>query len=123
MTIRVESDVFDISKRVKEINSDYYIVFNDNIKKYELHSSMYGRNSHLITLPFSVLDERSIFCINKALNTVNSLDDIDKYNQKIKEKILEKNKEENRYKIEKIYDYSNKKSNIISENKFENKWI
>lgn len=123
MTIRVKSDVFNISKRVKEINSDYYIMFNNKAKKYELHSNMYGRNSHIITLPFSALDERAIHYINKALNTINNIDDIDKYNQKIKEKILEKNREESKYKIEKIYDYSNKKSNKISENKFENKWI
>ena len=45
MKIKIESDIFEISKRVKDIDENYYIVFDTKKNKYELHRyELYIRN-------------------------------------------------------------------------------
>ena len=38
MKIKIESDVFNIINRIKEIDDGYFIMYNTNSKKFEVHN-------------------------------------------------------------------------------------
>ena len=59
MKIKIFSDAFYISKRVKDIDNSYYIVYNTASQKFELHSSSQN-SSYCLTLPYHTLDERTL---------------------------------------------------------------
>ena len=66
MKFKVKSDVFNISKRIKEIDRSYYIVFNTSSNNFEVHSESQLDNSYCLTLPFSELDERTLTLTRKT---------------------------------------------------------
>ena len=60
MKLKIAHDVYNISKRIKDIDRNYYIVFNTSKQKFEVHSSQQIGSSYCLTLPFNCLDERSL---------------------------------------------------------------
>ena len=69
MKIKLNSDVYNISKRVKEIDKDYYVVYDTSLNKFEIHNSMQIGSSYCLTLPYSSLDERTLNYIHKTKST------------------------------------------------------
>ena len=65
MKIKIESDVFNIVERIKEIDKNYYIMFNLNSKKFEVHKSGL-KKSYCLTIPYSQLDIRTIKLIHET---------------------------------------------------------
>lgn len=63
--ILVEHDLFDIVKRIKSIDKNYYVIFNTKRKKYEIH---YNRkfSSYELTVPFYRLDCRTVELVLKT---------------------------------------------------------
>ena len=66
MIIKITQDVYDISKRIKYIDRNYYIVFNTSKQKFEIHNSNQIGSSYCLTLPFSELDERVLQYVRKT---------------------------------------------------------
>ncbi len=60
----ITNDVFDIARRVREIDSSYRIVFDNKRKKFKLYGD--PRNSYIMTLPFSRLDARTVEYVRKT---------------------------------------------------------
>lgn len=60
MLIPINSNVYDIPQRVREIDPDYYIVLNTETQKYELHHRKQRDGSLCLILPFDELDARTI---------------------------------------------------------------
>ena len=60
MNIKIDYDVYNISKRLKEIDRNYFIVYNTSKKNFEIHSSSQISNSYCLTLPFKNLDVRAL---------------------------------------------------------------
>lgn len=107
MKIKIESDVFDIVNRIKEIDNGYFIMYNFNTKRFELHNK-YQKSSYCITIPYTQLDERTITLIHKTSikNFDNVVKELDEDNKRYKEKETEKMKEVSDYKIREILKYS-----------------
>lgn len=121
MKIKINENVFDITSRLKQINPNFFIMYNLNTKKFELHDNSYGALSYILSFPYDVLDGRAIDYVKKNFNKEIDYDEVDKYNKKINDKKIEKLKSENDYKLTKYFDYANKKSNIAS-GCFDNIW-
>lgn len=88
MKIIVKDDVFDITSRIKEIDNDYFVIYDTCKKIYELHSKYQPFSSFCLSLPFDCLDERSI---QKTLKTRRQnkdkiFEEIEKSNQKIEKR-------------------------------------
>ena len=66
MKIKIESDVYNISKRIKNIDKGYYVVFNTSTNKFEIHNEHQAGSSYCLTLPFTQLDERTINFIEET---------------------------------------------------------
>lgn len=83
MILKLNSDVFNISQRVKIIDKDYYVAYNTSSKKFEIHNSNQIGSSYCLTLPFKQLDERTLFYINKtkSSNIENILKEIENDNK------------------------------------------
>lgn len=99
MLIKIESDNYFIAQRIKEIDSNYLLMFNTKTKKYEVHNLGQAGDTFCVCLPFITLDERTIHFVQKTRieNIDKVLNEIDKENLKnerknkldIKEKIYE----------------------------------
>lgn len=57
--ILVENNVFDIPKRLREIDPGYFVMFNPENQKYELHNENQD-TTYCLTFPFDELDSRAI---------------------------------------------------------------
>ena len=85
MIIKIFSDVYNISNRIKNIEKNYYIVFNTSKNKFEVHNSQQKGGSYCLTLPFLYLDERTLNFVNetKSENINRILNKIDLQNKLI----------------------------------------
>ena len=123
MKIEIMSDVFDIVKRVKEIDKDYYIIFDTSKYEFELHHKKQP-NTYCFKYIYENLDNRLIDMIHGS--TVRHIDkiieDIDKNNTKIENEINNNRLDLTEYMVREIYDYSNNSSKDYSNNAFETVW-
>lgn len=58
--IPIFRDTFDIVKRIKQIDSSYFILFNKISGLFEIHSSKQKGGSFCLELPFPCLDARTL---------------------------------------------------------------
>ena len=80
----IKGDAFFINERLKEIDKDYFIVFNLEKKKYEVHVSGQKGGSYAFTVPYDSLDERTILFARKTRieNRDKIMDEIERENEK-----------------------------------------
>lgn len=124
MKIKIESDVFDISKRIKEINEGYFIMYNLDNGKYELHCTDQP-NSYCFSYPFENLDFRFIDMIYRTniVHIDNIVQEIDINNNKIEKNINSNVKDKSNYMLKEIFDFSNISSKDFDESKaFSSVW-
>lgn len=116
MRIKIESDVFDIVKRITEIDDGYYIVFNMEKNTFEIHNSNQF-NSYCFTSKNSVIDSRIIDEINysKISNIDKIIEEIDKYNELNELTSKQKAKDDADYMLREIYKYSSNSSRDYNE--------
>lgn len=63
----VTVDTYSISKRIKELDSGYFIVFNRKTGKYEVHSTANrGWDTYCFTVPYEKLDARTLYICRKT---------------------------------------------------------
>ena len=82
----VDSDCLGIIERLRSIDKDYFVVFDIDKKKFELHNKSQFSNSYCLTFPFDEIDERMV-CLTLKTRVQNS----DKFFQE-----MEKENERNR---------------------------
>lgn len=59
--IPIFSHVYDIPRRVHEYDSSFFVVFNKNNQKYEIHSLDYPEDNTIsCTVPYEELDSRTL---------------------------------------------------------------
>lgn len=81
----IENDNYFINQRLKEIDKDYFLVFNLDSKKYEVHVLGQKGGSYAFTIPYNSLDERTLILARKTRveNMDNIISEIDEENEKI----------------------------------------
>lgn len=82
MKIKLSSDVYNISNRVKNIDKDYFVLYNTSNAKFEIHNSAQIDYTYCLTLPFKELDERTLNYIyqTKSENIEKILNEIENDN-------------------------------------------
>lgn len=60
--IQIKTDLFDIAKRLKEIDNHYKLYYNNKLKRYEVHA--YGALQCVV--PYKYLDARTLLHIRKT---------------------------------------------------------
>lgn len=109
MLIKIYEDVFDITTRLKEIDKDYFVVFNTQKNKYEVHNKS-QKNTYCLSVPFSGLDSRTIDLTLKTRreNIDKILKEIEQNNEKIEKDASRKTKDLCEFKAKEFFDYSKK---------------
>lgn len=94
--IRIDCDLFDIAKRIKEIDENYIIYFNPQKAKFELHRESYGKVGYELTFPFNSLDARAInYCLKTRIERKEDLlKEMEKENKRLERLEIEKSKKE-----------------------------
>ena len=93
--IKVESDVYFICQRLKEVDSSYEIYYNCLSRSFEVHSNAQVKNSYCFKVPYSMLDSRVIdYAVKtRAENRDKLIAEIEKNNLLVYEKKLKENVE------------------------------
>lgn len=80
----IKSDLFNIVKRIKSINSKYFVLYNFKRKKYEVHFKR-SKNTYELTIPFDTLDARAVNLVMKTKmeNQKKLLEEIEESNKKL----------------------------------------
>ena len=124
--IKINQDVFNISDRIKEIDSDYFIVYNTKLKKYEVHNSSQNMNSYCLTCPYNSLDKRLLDYTQKTriVNFDKIIKEIDENNLKIEKEVEDERVDRSKIMLNEIYKYANVGSKEFdAKNAYKNKWI
>ncbi len=124
MKIEIESDVFDIVNRIKEIDDGYKIMLNLKTGLLELHNT----------------NQRNTFCFNIKNNEISSkliddifysniryidniINDIDNMNSKVEKESKDETLDLTTYMAKEIFDFSNNSSKEYDLNKaFSSVW-
>ena len=117
MKVEIKSDVFDIVKRVKEIDEGYYILFDTSKQVYELHYKNQPI-SYCFTYINKNLDFRFIEQVYYTnINRIDIIiDDIDKNNMNIESEESERIKDYTSCVAREIYNYSANSSKDLNNN-------
>ena len=83
--VMITNDVFDIARRIKEIDQDYFVVYDKKLCRFEVHNKRQKPDTLSLVLPYDTLDCRAI---DKVLSTrteyiAKQLAMIDEYNEKL----------------------------------------
>jgi len=80
----VKKDMFNISRRIKHIDKSYYIVFNNKLNRWEVHSTSQVDRFCLVS-PYKSLDTRLLDYVYRTslVHNPHLLKDIEEYNEKI----------------------------------------
>ena len=91
--IKIESDVYFIVQRLKEIDSSYQVFYNCLSGKFEVHSKEQAKNSFCFQVPYDVLDSRVVdYAVKtRSQNRDKLIKEIEKNNLLVYEKKLKEN--------------------------------
>ena len=124
MKIEIEDDVFEIVKRLKEIDDGYFVLYDTCKNRFEVHN-YYQENTYCLMCPFDVLDDRLIDVVlySNVLNIDKIIEDIDNINDVNESNGNIKLKNQQRYMFEEIFKFANNSSKKIDGNlAFKNIW-
>lgn len=124
MKIKIESDVFDITNRIKDLDENYFILFDDSKNSFEVHNHNQP-DSYCFTSKYNSLDSRIIDEINmlNIANIDNIINEIDKNNAIIEQNNINESKNISDYMIREIYNYCANSSRELNSNvAFSTKW-
>ena len=57
--ILIENDLFKVSDRLKEIDADYFVMYNRKLRRFEVHNRR-QRDTLALVVPHPVLDARTV---------------------------------------------------------------
>lgn len=88
--LEITEDVYLIGKRLKEIDRSYIILYNLDKKSYEVHSQGRGKGSYCFTVPYDILDARTITYTRKTSveRRDKIIEEIEINNQKLYERSI-----------------------------------
>ena len=83
MRFILRHDVYEISKRIKDIDRYYFIVYDTSKSCYEIHNSSQVDSTYCLSVPFKDLDERTLKYVREtsSANIEKILEKIEKENK------------------------------------------
>ncbi len=86
----IRDDLFDIVKRIKQIDPKYFVLYNITRKKFEIHYTR-SKNTYELTIPYDGLDARTVDFVLKTRiqNQKKLLEEIENSNKKLQGNLYE----------------------------------
>ncbi|MDR3263479.1 MAG: hypothetical protein LBT30_04135 [Clostridiales bacterium] len=84
--VRIENDLYDIAARLREIDGEYYPVFNKKCRRFEIHRGS-GSDTLACIPPFDRLDTRTLEYVRRTRreNAAALMEEIERDNIKAAE--------------------------------------
>ena len=84
--VLITNDVLDVTDKIKEIDGDYFVVFNLTRKRFEVHSRRQRGSTLALVLPYDRLDNRAVALTGKTrlANNLKRAQEIEEHNERIK---------------------------------------
>ena len=117
----IKKDVFNIAKRLRNINKNYVIVFNEKLKKYEIRFKN-SFDNFVLHIPNNELNKLLIDYVFKTSNIDEVINEIEKNNNDMENSFNAKIKDESTYKLKEIHKYANSGSKEFIDG-FKTNWI
>lgn len=91
----IKSDVFDIARRLKEIDSGYFIVYNTAKRRYEVHNDGQKGNTFCLVVPYDCLDARTVELVQRTRvsNMDCLIEELEADNKSMEQRALNSQKE------------------------------
>jgi hypothetical protein len=125
--ILVESDVMDITKRLRKIDKNYFVMFNPRTQKYELHNAEQRDVTLCLNLPFDELDSRTIDHVQKYRieNLKKIIAEMEANNLKIEIEKENRLKDTQREIMKDIYTYCNRHTDkeVLDEGAYKTRFV
>ena len=124
MNIKINNDVFDICDRLKEIDYNYFIVYNTKKNRFEVHNSA-QKQTFCLVVPFNKLDARLVGYTRKTRreNAEKIIKEIEENNKKLEVECKRQQSDEMSWKLKEMYDYANNKSYDVNfSDAYKTKW-
>lgn len=80
----IKEDLFDVAKRLRQIDVNYRLYFNKLLGRFEVHNHAQRGNSLAVVVPYDKLDARTITLVRKTRveNAKRLLAEMEKANAK-----------------------------------------
>lgn len=124
MLIKILQDVHDILSRLREINGDYFVVYNTGRECFEVHN--YGqKNTYCLTVPYPQLDCRTIdWTLKTRRENLNKLlNEIDENNEKLEKQNQQAVRDLSEWKLKEYYNYAQKFEGKNIDKAYITKWV
>ncbi len=123
MLIRIYEDVFNITNRLKEIDDSYFVVYNTQKKKFEVHSSK-QKNTYCLTIQNGGLDARVVPLVLKTRreNYQKIIDEMDRANEEIEKENKRKIKDLCEDKAKEMFSYAKSHDDANFEDAYKTRW-
>ena len=72
----LESNIYDIPKRLEEIDSDLFVCFNSKTQRFEVHSLANRGTTYCFSVPYDELDVRTIEVFRRSNLKTRSIKEI-----------------------------------------------
>jgi len=105
--IPVLNNIYDIPVRLKEVNRDFFVMFNTRTQKFEIHDAGQLFTTLACTLPFDELDARTIRYVREFSRerTERIAEEIERYNEELDRKEKAALIDKASYKCREAFDY------------------
>lgn len=123
--ILVENHVTDIPERLKEIDPDFFVMFNPKTQKYEIHKRVLHGITLELNLPFDELDSRAIDYLLNTRDVAKVHKEIEEHNAKLDEDRRKVIDNETECKAKEIFDYAyhNESKEKPDEGAYSTRWV
>lgn len=115
--IPVLINIYDIPVRLKEVNRDFFVMFNTRIQKYEVHCASQPYDTLACVLPFDELDARALQYVREFSRerTEHLAEEIERYNEELDRKAQAAMIDKANYKVREAFNYlkNNRKTDEI----------
>lgn len=114
--IPVLNNIYDIPIRLKEVNRDFFVMFNTRMQKFEIHCASQPYDTLACVLPFDELDARALAYVREFSRerTEKIGEEIERYNEELdrmeKEALIDKAN----YKCREAFNYLKNNSHTDS---------
>ena len=94
MLIEINNDIYFVKQRINEIDDGYKILYNTKRKKYDIHNVNQIGNSYSLTVPYSMLDSRTVDFVRKTRveNRKALFEEIEKNNNSLEQRAQKETK-------------------------------
>jgi len=114
MRIKIESDAHEIVDRIKEIDEGYFVIYNTDKGKFEVHNYKQA-NTYCISCPYECLDNRllNLIFLSSVSNIDNIIEEIDRNNKDVEQEAASSVKDIGDYKAREIYKFASSSSKVF----------